>query len=306
MSVYLRQTIASPGLALYGSGGGGGGGGGDLIASTITLEGSNAITATLASSPNDGFEVRNGGGGGNVVVVTTIDENNAAQAEMGIRTLSTIGSNVVPIGRFEMQADGVPTDLASLVYTLDKAASGTPSTIGRIDFKPGTAPNKGTVVIAAEDGTNFTVGDGNAFTGAGSSLQPTKAAALANSYVPAAGTTQTLASFSTIAGHTYELWLPNLRVQNQPASAPAAGAWCQLTVDTSNIAYCDTFDMASVFVIQNDLQKTPSYNFTASAAGHNLQATGSLSNTVSTAISINPAAVYLRDLGDSGSFVTVG
>lgn len=307
MSVLLNQTSVAPGSYLFGSGGGAGGG--NIIASTITLEGSNAITATLASSPNDGFEVRNGGGGGNVVVITTIDENNAAQAEMGIRTLSTISGNTSNVGRFELQMDGLPTDLAQLIYTLDTAVSGTPSTIGSIQFKPATAPNTGTVVISGQDGTGLVVGEGNVSEAAsGSALRPLQAAAQSggNIYVPAAGTTQTVANFSTIAGRAYEVWIPGLRVQNQPVGAPAAGAWCQLTVNTSNISYLDTFDMASVSTIANDFQKAASYSFIASGAAHSLEATGSLSNTLSTALTLNPPVVYLRDLGNPSAFVSVG
>jgi hypothetical protein len=201
------------------------------------------------------------------------------------------------------------TDLAQLSYTLDAVGAGNASTIGSVQFKKGTAPTTGTVVVSGQDGTSLTVGNGSVISGpSGVHLDVFKAgvASGGNIYVPAAGTTQTLASFSTIAGHAYELWLPNLRVQNQPAGAPAAGAWCQLTVDTTPIAYCDTFDMASVSTIDNDLQKTPAYNFTADANSHALQATGSLANTLSTAITISPASVYLRDLGAVANFQTVG
>lgn len=308
MSLLPNLTFTSPGNPLYGAAGGGGSGPNPTF-STITLEGSNAITATLPSAPNDGFEVRNGGGGQNVVVVTTIDENNAAQAEMGIRTLSTIAGNTSNVGRFELQMDGLPTDVARLIYTLDAAVSGTPSTIGSIEFKPATAPATGYVVITGEDTTGLVIGQGNvSMAVGGSALRPLQAAAQSggNIYVPAAGTTQPVANFSTIAGHAYEMWIPGLRVQNQPAGAPAAGAWCQLTVNTSNISYVDTFDMASVSTIANDFQKAASYSFIASGAAHSLEATGSLANTLSTALTLNPPVVYLRDLGLPGSFATVG
>jgi hypothetical protein len=306
MSVLLNQTSASPGSFLFGSGGGGSGS--NIVASTITLAGSaDPLEITLPAGSNDGFSVRQGGGT-NALAILTIDAENSGQAEFGIRSLSTIAGNPAARGRFEMVL--TPTnDKASLRYSLDAAASGNASTIGSVQFLPGTAPATGTIQIQSEDLTSLTVGNGSVIAApSGVHLDVYKAAVTAggNIYVPAAGTTQNIASFSTIAGHAYELWLPNLRVQNQPAGVPASGAWCQLTVDTGSIAYCDTFDMASVSTIANDLQKTPAYNFTATAAGHALQATGSLSNTLSTAITINPASVYLRDLGAIANFQVVG
>lgn len=309
-----QVTTTNSLFAAAGSGGGGGGGGGgDVTFSTITLTGTNPISATLTSSPNDGFEVRNGGGGQNVVTITTMDENNAAQAEMGIRMLSTISGNTSNVSRFEMQADGAPSDVATLTYLLDRAVSGNLSTIGSITFNPGTAPAAGTVKISAENlngGGNLTIGNGDCiFAPVGANLATKKAivAGSGNIYVPAAGTTQNVAAFSTIAGHVYELAVPNLRVKNEPAGVPAAGAWCQLTVDTSPaINYVDTFDMASVSTIANDYQKCAIYNFTASGTGHNLQANGSIGNTVSTSITITPALVYLRDLGIPGGMQQIG
>jgi hypothetical protein len=43
-----------------------------------------------------------------------------------------------------------------------------------------------------------------------------------NFYVPAAGTTIPLAQFSTLINHVYQLEMPSVRIQNQPATAPAA------------------------------------------------------------------------------------
>jgi len=290
---------------------GGGGGGSNITASTITLEGSAApLTITLPQNANDGFEVRQGGGN-NVIAILDIDAGSAGQAEFGIRSLSTIGGNPVPRGRFELQV--VPgTDTASLSYGLDAAGSGNQSTIGAITFQPGTAPGAGTVNIKGENangGGSLTIGDGDVVAAPSGSSLVTKKAAVAsggNIYVPAAGTTQPIAAFSTIAGHRYELAIPNLRIQNQPAGAPAAGAWCQLTVDGANINYIDTFDMASVSTISNDLQKCPVYNFVASGTGHTLSANGSLANTLSTAVTISPAFVYLRDMGIQAGMPTIG
>ena len=283
---------------------GSGGGATNIVASTITLAGSSdPLEITLPSGANDGFSVRTGGAT-NPIAIVTIDAGNTGEAEFGIRSLSTISGNAVSRGRFEMSV--VPsTDLARLQYTLDSVGAGNASTIGSVEFKP----NTGTVVISGQDGTALTVGDGSIVGGpSGVHLDVYKAgvASGGNIYVPAAGTTQNVASFSTIVGHVYELWLPNLRVQNQPVGSPAAGAWSQLSVDTASVNYLDTFDMASVSTIDNDLQKTPAYNFTASANGHTLQASGSLSNTLSTALTISPASVYLRDLGAVASFQTIG
>lgn len=312
MSLLDNQTKVNAGTSFYATTGGGGGGSGpNPVFSTITLEGSNAITASLPSAGNDGFEVRNGGAGNNVLVITTIDAGSSGQIEMGARTISTIGGNPVPRGRFEMQM--VPaSDSANLSYTLDTVGAGNASTIGVISFVPGTAPGAGTVVIKGENangGGSLTIGNGSVIAApSGAHLECFKAtvANSGNIYMPAAGTTTPIANFSTIAGHQYELWIPNLRVQNEPAGAPAAGAWTQLTIDGTPITYVDIFDMAAVSTIQNDLQKAPAYNFYASGASHTLSANGSLANTLSTAITINPPVVYLRDLGAPANMQLIG
>ena len=309
-SLLTNQTTVSPGSYFFALSGSGGGGGGNLTVSTITLQGSTApITATLPSGANDGFEVRNGGGGSNVITITTIDAGNPAQAEMGIRTLSTISGTPIPRGRFEQVL--VPSnDTASLSYTLDKVGAGNASTIGSVVFTPGSGGAGGYVSVKGEGGSGVNIGNGAVVaTPSGSDLVQRKAAVASggNIYVPAAGTAVNIAQFSTIAGHTYELSIPNLRVQNQPAGAPAAGAWAQLNIpDASPIYYLDTFDMASVSTIANDLQKCPRYIFTASGTAHTLSANGSLANTLSTAITISPAFVYLRDLGIQSGMPTIG
>jgi len=298
MSVLPNLTFTAPGAPLYGSGGGGGGG--DITVSSITMTGNYPLSATLTSSPNDGFEVRNGGGGSNVVVITTIDENNGAQAEMGIRTLSTIAGNTSNVGRFEMTMDGLPSDVAALSYTFDKAVSGNASTIGAITFTPGNGSNAaGSVAIKTETGgggaASLQIGNYQVIGNSLACLNPRINVPTTNVYVPAAGTTQTVASFSTIASHVYEVFIPNIRVQNQPAGAPAAGAWSQIGMDVGAGAF-DTFDMASISTIQNDYNGSRNYCFQATAAGHNLQCLGSLSNTLSTAFTFSQYC-YIRDLG---------
>jgi hypothetical protein len=303
----LRTFIASgsPLWAAAGSGGGGGGGT-NLTVSSIVFEGStDPLEITLPANSNDGFSVRQGGGS-NPIAILTVDAANAGQAELGIRSLSTIGGNPVNRGRFEMSLPP-STDVAQLSYTLDEVGAGNASTIGAIQFKPGTAPDTGVITLAGEDTQALSIGSGGVSYGAaGTRLNMFKAPIQSggNIYVPASGSTQTVSQFSTVVGHAYELWIPNVRVQNQPAGAPAAGAWSQLVVDVGGGAL-ETFDMASVSTIDNDLQKSANYNFVATAAGHNLQALGSLANTVSTAFTISPA-VYLRDLGAPANFTTIG
>jgi hypothetical protein len=305
-------NAVQPLWAAAGSGGGGGGGGGTtistntLFASTLTLEGSTQpLSIDLPAAANDGFEVRQGGGS-NPIAILTIDALNGGQAEFGIRSISTISGNPVNRGRLEMQV--VPgTDVAQLTYTLDTVGAGNASTIGSIQFKPGTAPNTSVLTLEGEDGQALSIGNGGVSYGtAGTRLNMFKAPIQSggNIYVPAAGTTQLVSQFSTVVGHAYELWIPDVRVQNEPATAPAAGAWSQLIVDVGGGAL-ETFDMASVSTIANDLQKSANYNFVATAAGHNLQAIGSIGNTVSTAFTISPA-VYLRDLGAPVGFTTIG
>jgi hypothetical protein len=118
-----------------------------------------------------------------------------------------------------------------------------------------------------------------------------------NFYVPAAGTTVPLAQFSTAIGHVYQLEMPYVRIQNQPATAPAAGAWAEFVVDTTVATSLDTFDMERVSTINNDLLKAPVYTFAASATGHVLSAQGSAANTVSTAVTLGGNFCYLKDLG---------
>jgi hypothetical protein len=303
MSLVPLKTHISPDVALFAAlgSGGGGGGGQNLTVSTIVMEGStDPLEITLPANANDGFSVRQGGAV-NPIAILTMDEAGAGQAEFGVRTLSTIAGNT--------SNDGQPTDSATLIYQFDKNVSGTPSTIGSLAFVPGTAPATGTATLKGEDGTGITVGNSNVIAvPAGTSLIPAKATVVGsgNIYVPAAGTTVPVAAFSTVAGHAYELYIPNLRIQNEPAGAPTAGAWSALTVDTTPASELATFDMASVSTIANDLLLSPVYNFTASGAAHNLQASASLAGALSTAITITPASIYLRDLGAPASFKTIG
>lgn len=314
MSLLDNQTRLSVGQYIPAlSGGGGGGGGQNLSVSTINIQGStDPLEITLPAQANDGFSVRQGGGT-NALAILTIDTANAGQAEMGIRSLSTISGNPVPRGRLELQL--VPnTDAASLSYGLDAAGSGNQSTIGSVLFLPNTAPQSGSVQLKSDNtnnqGTTLTVGNLDVVAApSGSSLVTKKAAVLSggNIYVPAAGTSQNIAQFSTIAGHRYELSIPNLRVQNEPAGVPTAGAWCQLTIpDAAPITYLDTFDMASVSTIANSLEKAPVYSFVASGTGHTLAANASLSGALSTAITIAPAQVYLRDMGIPAGMPVIG
>lgn len=310
MSLVPLKTHVTPTQSLFAAAGSGGGGGGgqNLTVSSIVFEGStDPLEITLVANPNDGFSVRQGGAT-NPLAILTIDQDNGGQAEFGIRSLSTISGSPFPVGRFEQTL--VPgTNLASLSYTLDATVSGNASTIGAIDFKPGVAGlSFGNVVISSESGVadvSIGAGDGkNVVAGpAQSALIPRRAGTNAtNIYVPASGAVQAVAQFSTIASHAYELYIPQVRIQNEPAGAPAAGAWSDLSVDTSpQVTYLDTFDMASVSTVQNDLQMSRAYTFIASAAGHQLSASGSLSNTLSTAMTFGNGTVVLRDLGEVAS-----
>lgn len=283
--------------------GGGGGGGQNLVVSTIVMEGStDPLEITLPVSANDGFSVRQGGVN-NAIAILTIDEGSAGQAEFGIRTLSTIGGNAVPIGRFELQADGQPTDQTRLTYTLDTVGAGNASTIGSITFNKGNlAGSFGGVSITSESGAGLVIGAGNGYNittaSVGTALNPRRATAAAtNIYVPATGGPVNVTAFSTITGHAYELYIPQMRIQNQPVGVPSAGAWSDLSIDTTPaVTYLDTFDMASVSTIQNDLQISRGYTFVASGTGHALNATG-FNGALSTAMTFGNGYVVLRDLG---------
>jgi hypothetical protein len=302
LSLLTQQSYANPSKSYWAaSGGGGGGGGQNLVVSTIVMEGSaDPLEITLPASANDGFSVRQGGAN-NPLAILTIDAGSSGQAEFGIRNLSTISGNPVPRGRFEMNL--VPSfDGATLSYTLDTAGSGNASTIGTINFGQSDPPGSGGgIFLGTEKDASLTLGTNGyqVVTNTDTALNPRSATTTAtNIYVPAAGTTQAVAQFSTIAAHAYELYIPQVRIQNQPAGVPAAGAWSDLSVDTSpQVTYLDTFDMASVSTVQNDLQMSRGYTFVATAAGHQLSATGSLANTLSTAMTFGNGVVFLRDLG---------
>jgi hypothetical protein len=75
-----------------------------------------------------------------------------------------------------------------------------------------------------------------------------------------------------------------------------------MTIDTAvATTYLDTFDMASVSTIQNDLQKAAVYSFVASGPNHTISANGNLANTLSTAITVLGKG-YLKDLGAIASY----
>lgn len=291
MSLLDNQTRVNLGGSYFSSGGGGSGS--NIVASTITLDGSSApFTATLPSGSNDGFEIRQGGGGSNVIAVATIDINSPAQAEFGVRTISSTSV----IGRFEM--DVVPTtNLASLNYNLNN------STLGGLDILPTSA-----TVYGMKD----TSGGANnslvfpAFTSSivvkpsGLDLVPKKTAASnTNFYLPPSGSSN-ITSFSTIANHYYSLSIPFFVTAVEPPGPPTAGSWLSLSIDTSpGVSYLDTFDLASVSTVGNDMRCSRTYSFIASAANHTMTATA-LNPTLSTLVEI-PLGMILQDLGASNA-----
>lgn len=291
MSLLPGLTYSAPGVTLYG-GGGGGGGGGDLVASTITLTGVNPISATLTSNPNDGFEVRNGGGGSNVVTATTIDAGNPNQAEMGIRTLSTISTVVTLIDRFEMTS--VPGTLDANLTHYNQT-----STLAQIDM-----PANGSLTLNGLPAASGGAANSIAILPYTSSIvvKPSNRDLVAkqnpngvNGYLPPGGSSNLL-QFSTIAGHLYQMAVPFFVTAVEPVGAPAAGSWLSLDVDTTPaVSYLDTFDLASVSTVANDFRCSRVYSFVASAAGHNLSAT--TNNNLSTLVEMK--LVTIEDLGNT-------
>jgi hypothetical protein len=115
-------------------------------------------------------------------------------------------------------------------------------------------------------------------------------------YVPAAGTTQTIAAMPTISGHLYDL-RANVRYDTVGGN-PSAGDWVSLTTDATNAKAIDTIDPVQVSTLQQQFERSYSASFIASAGTTNLIALGRLTATASTAITIqNPQLVWLRDLG---------
>ena len=270
MSAILGNgTLATPGSAYYGQGGGGGG-------STSTITTLYASTINV-STMNSEYIV-------NASSITSFD--------MTINHQLSVADNLYIGG----QANN--TAVYGTFGNLNLNASGSSTINLAID-------NNITAVTSAGISTN--VLSANAINDSVAKTQKASVVGTGNFYVPAAGTTQTLAQFSTTAGHLYQLEVPFLRVQNQPPGVPAVGAWADITIDTTQPTYCDTFDMASVSTIANDLQKSAVWAFTATAAGHNLQANGFLTNTLSTAITIGGGGlVFLQDLGAVTNMPVVG
>lgn len=289
MSLLPNLTFSAPGVPLYG-GGGGGGSGSNIVASTITLDGSTQpFTATLPSGSNDGFEIRQGGGGSNVIAVATIDINNPAQAEFGVRSISSTSV----IGRFEM--DLTPSlGVASLNYNFNN------STVGALNMSAAT----GNVELAALASANGGAGNSILLGGTTSSITvkpvgldliPKKTNASNTAfYLPPNGSSN-ITSFSTIANHYYTLAVPFFVTAVEPPVQPSAGAWLSLSLDTSpGVSYLDTFDLASVSTVANDFRCGRVYTFVASAANHTMTATAS--NSISTLVEI-PQGMILQDLG---------
>ena len=288
MSLLANLTFTSPGNPLYGAAGGGGGGGGDVTFSTITLTGQNPISATLTSSPNDGFEVRNGGGGSNVVVATTIDIGNSAQAEMGIRVLST----TTLIDRFEMSQQ--PTTLNALLSHANAT-----STLQYIAFN-----SNGDLTLSALPSASGGAGSAINLLGNTSTIafQPQNAQAChfklpvsTNTYVPQAGTTQNLGAFTSIAGHTYDIRLP---VRIDAVSQPTTGDWCVIGTDTAtaNVGMA-TFDLVQVSTVANQYETHLCGSIIASGTATTLTALGKPSAGTSTAVTVTGSAAFIRDLG---------
>ena len=222
-----------------------------------------------------------GGGGGNVFSTVT-------------STLAV--ENITPLpGKTQVIFDAVEVDMANSYVYVSSLATANPGNL--IDMGAGLAWNAGGGSLVGVSSIN------------GAAYAPVITgrfgATSANIYVPAAGTNQTVGSFSTVAGHVYQIEIDSLRIQNQPPGPPAAGAWSAIYVDANTATYLDTFDMASVSTIANDLQKSAVYTFRASAAGHNLIAQGLTTNTISTAMTF-PGQMTLRDLGALSGMPVVG
>lgn len=243
-----------------------------------------------------------GGGGGSVSTFVTVSVSTIAVSSI----TGTSGGEVEFPGPVRMSSiassgpNGVQV-LNGMEFPLGAAITFDANTVG---------PAYESIAWVAGDGgiSGLSTINGVAYPPAG--VQPTGrvgAESGGNIYVPAGGATQTVANFSTVSGHVYELKIPVLRIQNQPAGVNAAGAWTDLTVDTTPPTYLDTFDMASVSTIANDLQKAPAYTFVANAANHTLVANGNPANTLSTAITIgNAATFFLTDLGAASAMPVVG
>jgi hypothetical protein len=241
-----------------------------------------------------------GGGGGANPVVSTIQ----------VSTIIADGNTISFKGNVDMSQ--------SEVFISSIGGKGVNGTVVQngLDFVDGASIYFEQNKMGAVAGITFSGNDGNILglsTVNGAPYPPAAAlpsttarfAATPNIYVPAAGTNQTVGSFSTVAGSVYQINVDSLRVQNQPAGAPVAGAWSALYVDTTVASYVDTFDMASVSSIANDLQKSGVYTFKATGAGHNLIAQGILTNTLSTAMTF-PAQLTLTNLGPLTNMPLVG
>lgn len=237
---------------------------------------------TLANLNTPYYSGGGGGGGGPNLVVSTITSDSAVVSSItaapGNNGLSLVGD-----------VNGILLDGAAGGVFINGAGLFFP-TASAVDFQ---ATNGAITGLSSVNGAAYPPA-----APANSGMTSFNILNSGNNYVPAGGTTTPLASFSTTQFHLYQLELPYLRVQNEPVGVPQAGAWADLSIDTAvNTTYLDTFDMASVSTIANDLQKAAVYSFVASGASHTLSATGNLGNTLSTAITTLGKG-YLKDLGN--------
>jgi len=312
MSVLDNQTKVNPTTAFYATGGGGGGGGGGPTPTVSTITTSSIIA--LSNVPvnvgpaglyvytngfgdeNSGFEVYKGGGN-TTNALADFDSGAGGQGAMGVRGFSTIGGAQVIDTLFTMTLDPSRNGVIKLQQEFAGVSTMSGITLG----------NDGSITIAALPPASGGSGTGLYFSPYGASIETkpqgsilTHSAAstigAGNFYVPAAGTTQTLAAIPTTPGALYDIRV-NARFDTVGGN-PSAGDWCVLTTDAANAKAIDTIDCAQVSTLQQQFERSYTASFVASAGTTNLIALGRPTATASTAITIqNPAVVWFRSLG---------
>lgn len=302
MSLLDNQTKINQTSAFYGTGGGGGGG---SVITVSTISGPSVSTPVNVGpaglyvytngfgDENSGFEVYKGGGN-TTNALADYDTGAAGQGAIGVRGYSTIGGNQVIDNLFTITTD---TSRNTIIKKQIEYAG--ISTISQMNFNadgswgvtalPGAAGGAGAGIVCLPTASTII------FEPQLAKACHSKVTVSTNTYVPAAGTTQTLGAFPSLAGHLYDIRLP---VRIDAVSAPSAGDWAQITTDTATAPVAlGSFDLTSVNATGNQWEVNLCGSIVASGTTTNILAIGKAGAGTSTAVTVAGSAAYIRDLG---------
>jgi hypothetical protein len=265
MSLLPGLTYSAPGVPIYGGGGGGGGGGSTITTSTISASTGFFSTITMeGDGVNTGLFME-----GNSIQMTT----NAETAAIGGAGFAwnPVTSNLIIQTPSTCQLS-LQTDKGNGVFITDDEITVNRPLYGDAGIYTGV------LTLSSLNTANLTMN----INPIGTDLIPKRIDGPTSQYVPPTGQL-ICATFSTVPGCVYEIGCPYFVTAVQPVAAPSAGAALTIAVDTTPIAYLDTFDLASVSTVANDFRCCRNYTFIANANGHNLLANNTATNVSSLA-----------------------